>query len=110
MGETAWEDMGFCGDTFRALLHLLCLLCPAVENPSHEKGDFARYLGVLAAGKASGAEFGVVYDSLLSLSPCGRLTEVSESGRQTCLNFLVQHQSHCSFFFPAFLDSFTIHC
>lgn len=98
MAETAWEDRGFCGDPFRALLHLLCLLCPAVESPSHEKGDFARYLGILAVGKASGAEFGIVYDSLLSLSPCGRqrnglvcLTKVSESGRQTCLNSLVRH-------------------
>lgn len=110
MGETAWEDRGFRGDTFRALLNLLCLLCPAVESPSHEKDDFARYLGIPAVGKASDAD-------ARPLSPCGRqrnrlmcLTKVSESRRQTCLNSLVRHQGHCSFFFPAFLDLFTIYC
>lgn len=51
MGETAWEDRGFRGDTFRALLNLLCLLCPAVESPSHEKDDFARYLGIPAVAR-----------------------------------------------------------
>lgn len=48
----------------------------------------AKYLGILAVGKALGAEFGTICGYLLSLSPCGRwgnrlicLTQVSESGR-----------------------------
>lgn len=90
MGEATWEEGGFHDGNFLSLLHPVHLLCPEVESPTNESSAFARYLGIMAVGKALGAEFSIVYSYLLSfMSPCSMIeklglicqTEVSESGK-----------------------------